>query len=106
MPPFFLGPIFTLVILIALIVGGVALLRPVVEALSRGLGKRLEPGPGRGVEGSDLIPILRRIEERMDAIEGQQERLREHQEFLDALLEKRDPPRIADKSAAEGEEEG
>lgn len=91
-------PIFALVIVLALIVAGVAIALPLARFLGRALEKRLEGSGelGAGAAG-DLVPILRRIEERMDAIEGEQERLREHQDFMDALLEKREPPRIADR---------
>jgi hypothetical protein len=91
-------PFLPVWIVILVVAGGVVLLAPLARALGRALERRLESGsgPGGGGDGPDIIPILRRIEERMDAIEGEQERLREHQDFMDALLEQRDPPRIAD----------
>ena len=99
-------PMFAFWIAIALIVAGFMVLAPLVRVLARAVDKRLESGNGvAGSDTSELLSILRRIEERMDTIESEQERLREHQDFMDALLEKREPPQIADTSSGEDEEE-
>ncbi len=99
-------PIFAFWIAIALIVAGFVVLAPLVRVIARAVEKRLESGDGvGGSDASELVSILRRIEERMDAIESEQERLREHQDFMDALMEGHEPPRIADTSTADEEEE-
>ncbi len=89
---------FLNLIVIALIVGAIGVLYPVARALGRAIERRLESGGGAaGVgDGADLLPILRRIEERIDALESEQGRMREHQEFMDALLENREPPRLGE----------
>lgn len=100
-------PIFGFWIAIALLVAGFMVLAPLVRVLARALEKRLESGNGvGGNDASELLSILRRVEERMDTIESEQERLREHQDFMDALLEKHDePPRIADTSTSDDDDE-
>jgi len=101
-------PMFSFWIMIMLIMAGVMVLLPLARAIGRNLEKRLESGGGSEGSGggADIIPILRRIEERMDAIEAQQQRVQEHQEFLDALLEKREPPKMVEPGLGDLAEPG
>ncbi len=88
----FLIPLLVFWVIIASIIGGVILLRPVSKKLGNFLDewiaiRRAEQlGSGEQSKG---------VSARLAALEEEQYRLREHQEFMESLKEKEEPSTIS-----------
>lgn len=90
MDPFFLV-VFTFVLLLVLLVGGVVLLFPV----SRRLGAYLERLLDEGGTGTKPPPELAEVRAELKDLRAAVHRLTEQQAFMESLLEERDEaPRI------------
>ena len=84
-------PLLVFWVIIASIVGGVILLRPV----SRRLGHFLDEWIAiRRAEQEGSGDRFQEQAERLAALEEEQSRLREHQEFMESLKEKEEPRTI------------
>ena len=79
-------------IIIASIIGGVVLLRPVSKRLGNFLDEWIAI---RRAEQADSRDRFREMAARLVALEEDQNRLREHQEFMESLKEKEDPLAIS-----------
>lgn len=78
-------------IIIAGIVGGVILLKPVSKKLGRFLDEWIAI---RRAEQEDSSYRLQEHAARLAALEEGQDRLREHQAFIESLKEEEEPPAI------------
>ena len=88
----FLIPLLVFWVIIASIVGGVILLRPV----SRSLGHFLDEWIAiRRAEQEGSGERFQEQAARLAALEEEQYRLREHQEFMESLKEKEEPSIIS-----------
>jgi nitrogen fixation/metabolism regulation signal transduction histidine kinase len=100
-------PIFMFWIVIAVITGAVVLLYPLAIRLGRFLDawidlRRTEDEGGRKLQ-HQLEPLLQRLETRLDDLESEQARIQEQHQFMESLLEQRDPKRIDATGDGSGE---
>jgi len=96
--------IFGFWILMAIITGTVFLLYP----LTRRIGRRAERSALSAAEGESagelaerIVPVLEQLSNRLTALEQGQGQLRDQQQFLESLLETKEPPGLGSGDSQE-----
>jgi len=84
--------IFLFAIILAVVVGTFAILVPLAQRL--GGGDRLRSGDERGRLTGDMVRAMEELQDRLELLEKEQDRLKEQQAFMEALLEKKQQPAL------------
>lgn len=88
-------------VVLAVIVGSFAILIPLAQRL--GGGDRLHSGDERGRLTGDVVRAMEELQDRLELLEKEQDRLKEQQAFMEALLEQKQQPAL--EPGEEGGEE-
>ncbi len=86
--------IFLFAIILAVVVGTFAILVPLAQRLGGGGGDRLRSGDQRDRLTGDVVRAMEELQDRLELLEKEQDRLKEQQAFMEALLEKKQQPAL------------